>query len=203
MIPISLNGSSISPKWSGHNTKTLAHVQLDRRMNTWNGNSTISINVSWWQDIWIRQHAKFYTIFSKWFVNEIARLNRCYKTVEIKWSMSYPCLVIPIMSSSITFELKLISGLFACKCTKTWTCDEPTDGQPVWGQNGVGNKDSKKKESIFVMVWPWPLSHDHEKSISRGTITITVCTKFENDPSSAFWVIAWTICAEGSLNIKP
>ena len=49
--------------------------------------------------------------FSKWFVSETARLNRCYKTVEIKWSMSYPCLMIPIMSSSIRFELKMISAL--------------------------------------------------------------------------------------------
>ena len=49
--------------------------------------------------------------FSKWFVSETAWLNRCYKTVEIKWSMSYPCLMIPMMSSSIRFELKLISGL--------------------------------------------------------------------------------------------
>ena len=49
--------------------------------------------------------------FSKWFVIETARLNRCYKTVEIKWSMSYPCLMIPVMSSSIRFELKLISAL--------------------------------------------------------------------------------------------
>ena len=49
--------------------------------------------------------------FSKGFVSESARLNRCYKTVEIKWSMSYPCLMIPIMSSSIRFELKMISAL--------------------------------------------------------------------------------------------
>ena len=49
--------------------------------------------------------------YSKWFVSETAWLNRCYKTVEIKWSMSYPCLMIPIMSSSIRFELKLISCL--------------------------------------------------------------------------------------------
>ena len=49
--------------------------------------------------------------FSKWFFSETARLNRCYKTVEIKWSMSYPCLMIPIMSSSIRFELKMISAL--------------------------------------------------------------------------------------------
>ena len=48
------------------------------------------------------------------------------------------------------------------------------------------------------------LRHMTMKSLSvRGTITTTVCTKFENNPSSAFWVIVWTICAEGGLNIKP
>ena len=29
-------------------TQTQAHVQMDGRVNTWNGNSTISINVGWW-----------------------------------------------------------------------------------------------------------------------------------------------------------
>ena len=62
-----------------------------------------------WQQY--HQHAKFYAIFSKWYVSETVWLNRCYKMVEIKWSMSYPCLMIPIMSSSIRFELKLFSGL--------------------------------------------------------------------------------------------
>ena len=37
----------------------------------------------------------------------------------------------------------------------------------------------------------------------RGTITATVCTKFENDPPSAFLVTLLTICVEGGLNIKP
>ena len=37
----------------------------------------------------------------------------------------------------------------------------------------------------------------------RGTIITTVCTKFENDPPNAFWVIVLTISVEGGLNIKP
>ena len=42
------------------------------------------------------------------------------------------------------------------------------------------------------------------KSLSiRGIITTTVCSKFENSPPSAFWVIVLTICVEGGLNIKP
>ena len=74
---------------------------------------------------------------------------------------------------------------FACKCSKTWTCDEPTDGQKdvlvnqgiplpsqlVWEHNGASNgKKNKKlqKESIFVMMWPWPLALDHEKLINSG-----------------------------------
>ena len=84
IIPISLNGSRIFPKWFGHNTQTQAHVQVNGRMNTWNGKNTISINVGWWLDIRIHQHAKFYAIFSKWFVSETARPSRGYKTVEIK-----------------------------------------------------------------------------------------------------------------------
>ena len=110
IIPISLNGSRISPKWFDHSSQTQAHVQLDGRMNTWNGNNTISINDGRWWDIWTSA-CQILCHFSKWFVSETAWLNRCYKTVEIKWSMSYPCLMIPIMGSSIRFELKLISCL--------------------------------------------------------------------------------------------
>ena len=111
IIPISLNGSCISPKWFGHSTQTQAHVQLDGRVNTWNGNNTISINIGLMIGHLDTSACQILCHFSKWFVVETARLNRCYKTVEIKWSMSYPCLMIPVMSSSIRFELKLISAL--------------------------------------------------------------------------------------------
>ena len=98
----------ISPKWFGHSTQTQTHVQLDERMK--------------WQQY--HQHQSRLMIryldasacqischFPKWFVSETAQLNRCYKIVEIKRSMSYPCLMIQIMSSSIRFELKRIIGL--------------------------------------------------------------------------------------------
>ena len=158
IIPINLNGSRISPKWFGHYTQTQAHVQLDGRMNTWNGNNTISINVGWWWDIWIHQHAKSYAIFAKWFVSETARLNICYKMVE---------------------------------CTKTWTCDEPTDGQkdvsvdegiPIplttcLGTKWVSNqnfKNEKKRVNFWEGVtltfntWPW-------KVYQFGTLSLPLC----------------------------
>ena len=156
--------------------------------------------------------------FFKWFVSETVRLNRCYKMVEIKWSMSYPCLMIPIMSSSIRFELKLISGLPANVSRPERTTNRQTDrrihqytmiflypSQLVWVQNGDSNKNVENdKKSQFLWWCDLDLWHMTMKNWSvRDTITATMCTKFENNPSRAFWVIAWTICAEGGLNIKP
>ena len=77
--------------------------------------------------------------------------------------------------------------------------------QLVWEQNGVSDKNFKNyKKSQFMWWCDLDLWHVTLKSWSiRGTITTTVCTKFENNPPSAFWVIVLTICVEGGLNIKP
>ena len=100
--------------------------------------------------------------------------------VEIKWSMSYPCLMIPIMSSSIRFELKLISGLPTNAPRPERVTNRQTDRRMyqwtmifLYPHNLFGDKMGSltkilkwKKESFFVMVWPWPLTHDHEKLTS-------------------------------------
>ena len=108
IMPISLNGSRISPKWQYPNPgpctvgRTGEHIKWQQYHQHQCRLMIRHLDTSACQ---ILCH------FSKWFVSETARLNRCYKTVEIKWSMIYPCLMIPIMSSSIRFELKLISAL--------------------------------------------------------------------------------------------
>ena len=59
------------------------------------------------------------------------------------------------------------------------------------------------KKSQFLWWCDFDLRHMTRKSWSiPGTITTTVCTKFENNPPSAFWVIVLTICVEGGLNIN-
>ena len=143
------------------------------------------------------------------------------RKLEIQWSMSYPCLMTPIMSSSTRFELKLFSGLPANAPRPERVTNRQTDrrmyqwtrvflyhvypSQLIWGQNGVSNIFFlNDKKSQFLWWCDLDLWHMIMKSWSvRGTITTIVCTKFDNNPSSAFWVIAWTMCAEGGLNIKP
>ena len=59
------------------------------------------------------------------------------------------------------------------------------------------------KKSQFFWWCDLDLWHLTMKSWSiRGTITTIVCTKFENNPPSAFWVIVLIICVEHK-NITP
>ena len=37
-------------------------------------------------------------------------------------------------------------------------------------------------------LWPWPLTHDLGKFINMGITTASVCSIFENNKSSVFWV---------------
>ena len=45
-----------------------------------------------------------------------------------------------------------------------------------------------KKSHHFLTLWPWPLTYD----LGQDTITTNVYTKFQNNPSRVFWVIALT-----------
>ena len=66
--------------------------------------------------------------FSKWFVSETARLNRCRKNGRnyVEYELSMPDdsnneFIHPIWAQTAQW--------FTCKCTKTLTCDKPTDRQ--------------------------------------------------------------------------